>query len=103
VFLARMAEPFVAHGSGFRHSAFGLVCFSGRRFIRRKGRRSGCVRIVSECDAFKRLRLGSSEKQIPQVDENTEESKSPWEPLESVGRRLRQARQPSEVLCLQHL
>ena len=38
------------------------------------------------------LGLALSEKQIPQVDENTEESKSLLEPLESVGRRPRQAR-----------
>ena len=41
---------------------------------------------------FGLLGLASSEKQIPQVDENTEESKSLLEPLESVGRRPRQAR-----------
>ncbi len=38
------------------------------------------------------LGLALSEKQIPQVNENTEESKSLLEPLESVGRRPRQAR-----------
>lgn len=50
--LSRVAQPLVAQGSGFRHSAFGIVCFSGRRFIRRKSRRSGCVRNVPECDVF---------------------------------------------------
>ena len=41
---------------------------------------------------FGPLGLALSEKQIPQVNENTEESKSRLEPLESVGRRPRQAR-----------
>jgi hypothetical protein len=41
---------------------------------------------------FGLLGLALSEKQIPQVNENTEESKSLLEPLESVGRRPRQAR-----------
>ena len=41
---------------------------------------------------FGLLGLALSEKQIPQVNENTEEGKSLLEPLESVGRRPRQAR-----------
>ena len=41
---------------------------------------------------FGLLGLALSEKQIPQVSENTEESKSLLEPLESAGRRPRQAR-----------
>ena len=47
---------------------------------------------------FGLLGLALSEKQIPQVNENTEESKSLLEPLESVGRRPRQARGPPAEL-----
>jgi hypothetical protein len=41
---------------------------------------------------FEPLGLALSEKQIPQVNENTEEAKWLLEPLESVGTRPRQAR-----------
>jgi hypothetical protein len=41
---------------------------------------------------FGPLGLASSEKHIPQVDENTVEVNWLLEPLESVGRRPRQAR-----------
>ena len=41
---------------------------------------------------FVRLGLALSEKQVPQVNENTEEKNWLLEPLESVGTRPRQAR-----------
>jgi hypothetical protein len=41
---------------------------------------------------FVRLGLALSEKQVPQVDGNTEEARGLLEALESVGMRPRQAR-----------
>jgi hypothetical protein len=52
---------------------------------------------VPESDVFMPLGLGLSEKQIPQLTENTEKSKKGMELLESVGPRPRQARYHAAV------
>jgi hypothetical protein len=50
---------------------------------------------VPESDVFMSLGLALSEKQIPQITENTEKPKQGMELLESVGPRPRQARYAS--------
>jgi hypothetical protein len=49
---------------------------------------------VSECDVFKRLRLASSEKQVPQVIENTEKGKRQMGFLEPEAALRRQTLYP---------
>lgn len=51
-----------------------------------------CAKTVPESDVFMPLGLALSEKQIPQITENTEKPKQGMELLESVGPRPRQAR-----------